>query len=529
VTVVGGAVGSEDRGGIAWLPLVAMALGIFVIANDVTAMSVALPSIEQSFDTDVSTVQWVVNAYALVFGVLIVTGGRLADMFGRRRILFIGAGLFAVFSLIGGLAPNVGVLIGARALMGIGGALMWPAILGLVYAILPSEKAGLAGGLVIGTAGIGNAAGPLLGGLVAGTVGWRWILLLNLPIAGVACLVTRLTVPAYAALARSRIDYAGVGTISIGLVSLLVALDAGPDEGWTSPTVLGGFALAVVLVAAFVVIERRAGDDALVPPSVMANVGFTSACIATLLMSSTFFAALLYLPQFFQKILDDSALVAGAGLLPMMAVFAVTSFVAGGLYNRLGAKAVVSVGAGLMAIGAFLISFVSSSSGFAAFVPGMVVLGVGVGLFYSSITTAGVTAVDESRSSLAGGILYMFQLAGGSVGLALTTTVFLAASNSALDRDADELGVAFTTSDREAVRGVLAGTDSAASLVGKYPGQVGEQLVEVVRDAFSAGMQWAFRLDAALALGGFAVAVALVGGRLRRRSVQPDEAVDSSR
>jgi hypothetical protein len=172
---------------------------------------------------------------------------------------------------------------------------------------------------------------------------------------------------------------------------------------------------------------------------------------------------------------------------------------------------------------------VSSSSGFAAVVHGMVVIGVGVGLFYSSITTAGVTAVDESRSSLAGGILYMFQLAGGSIGLALTTTVFLAASNSSLDNDAGDLGVAFTSSDREAVRGVLAGTDSAASVLSHHPGQVGEQLVHVVRDAFSAGIRWAFRLDAALALAGFAVAVALVGGRLRRRPARPDGALDSTR
>ncbi len=410
---------------VTWLPLVAMGLGIFVIANDVTAMSVALPAIEQGFDSDVGTVQWVVNAYALVFGVLIVTGGRLADMFGRRRMLFAGAAVFAAFSFIGGFAPNVGVLIAARALMGIGGALMWPAILGLVYAILPAAKAGLAGGLVIGIAGLGNAAGPLLGGLLAGSVGWRWILLLNVPIAGLACLVTWLTVRADSGGARDRIDYAGVATVSVGLISLLIALDVGPESGWTSPTVLGAFALAVVLLVAFVVIERRAGDAALVPPAVMSNLGFTSACVATLLMSSTFFASLLYLPQYFQKILGWSALDAGAGLLPLMAVFAAASFLAGSLYDRLGAKLVVSTGALAMAVGPFLFTFLGADDGYAVLVPGMVVAGIGIGLFYSSVTTAGVTALDESRSSLAGGILYMFQLAGGSVGLALTTTVFL--------------------------------------------------------------------------------------------------------
>src|SRR5690606_26918989 len=148
-----------------------------------------------------------------IFGVLIVTGGRLADMFGRRRILFIGAAIFAFFSLLGGLAPNVGVLIACRALMGIGGAVMGPPLLGLIYAILPDSKAALAGGLVIGTAGLGNAAGPVLGGLLTESLSWRWILILNVPIAAVACAVTWRTVHVENPSDRTSIDYAGIATI----------------------------------------------------------------------------------------------------------------------------------------------------------------------------------------------------------------------------------------------------------------------------------------------------------------------------
>jgi MFS family permease len=155
------------------LGLAAMALAVLVVANDFTALSVALPAMEQDFGADVTTVQWVINGYALVFGVLIVTGGRLADMFGRRRIFFLGASLFAVFSVIGGFAPNVGVLLACRALMGVGGAMMWPAILGMTYALLPSSKAGLAGGLTLGAAGFGNAIGPLIGGALTDAVSWR--------------------------------------------------------------------------------------------------------------------------------------------------------------------------------------------------------------------------------------------------------------------------------------------------------------------------------------------------------------------
>src|SRR5215213_4651192 len=170
-----------DRGTV--MALVALALAIFVIANDFTALSIALPAMEKDFDADVDTVQWVINAYALVFGVLIVTGGRLADLFGRRRIFFVGSAIFAGFSLLGALAPSPIWLIACRALMGIGGAMMWPAILGMTYAALPESKAGLAGGLIIGSAGFGNAAGPLIGGAITDSFGWQWVLVLNLPVA----------------------------------------------------------------------------------------------------------------------------------------------------------------------------------------------------------------------------------------------------------------------------------------------------------------------------------------------------------
>jgi EmrB/QacA subfamily drug resistance transporter len=495
-----------------WLAIVAMGLAVFVIANDITAMSVALPAIENDFDSDVSVVQWVVNAYALVFGVLIVSGGRLADMFGRRRVLFIGAAIFAFFSLLGGLAPNVWLLITSRALMGVGGALMWPAILGLVYAILPEDRAPLAGALVIGTAGIGNAMGPMLGGALTDAWSWRWILFLNVPIAGVACFVTWRTVHVPNPSERNRIDYAGIATISIGLIALLMALGQAPDEGWGSPIVIGGLALCAVLLSSFVFIERRMRADALVPGDVMSNRNFVSACIATLLMSATFFASLLYLPQFFQKVLDYSPVAAGAALLPLMGTFAATSFIAGRLYERFGPKLMVTVGGACIAIGPLLWSRVDAESGYSAFVPGMVIAGIGIGLFYSSVTTAGVTSLDPSRSSLAGGILYMFQVAGGAVGLGVTTTLFLVGSNKGLADSTQAAGAQLTDGEQSTVRGVLAGTDSAQTVLAKYAGQLGDQLVDIVREAFAMGLRWAFLLDGLLAIGGVIVSALFVGG-----------------
>ena len=442
-----------------------MAVAVVVIANDFSAINVALPTMEEDFDTNVNTIQWVVNAYALTFGVMIVTGGRLADMFGRRRAFFLGTAIFASMSALGGAAQTEAWLIASRVLMGIGGALMWPAILGMTYELLPKERAGLAGGVVIGAAGLGNAMGPLIGGILTDALSWRWIFFLNVPISVFAVVVTwflvRIEEPE---VGEQRIDYGGITALSVGLVSLLIALDQVDDWGWTDPKVIGLLAVAALLVAAFVPIERRAGKNALVPSDVMRNESFRASCLAILFMSATFFAALLYLPQFMQKQLDYSPLEAGVGMLPFLATFAVVSFVAGPLYERLGAKRLAAFGAACITIAPFLFSQVDASSGYASLVVGMVVLGLGIGSFYPTATTAGVTSVEESQSSLAGGIVYMFQIAGGSIGLGLTTTVF----SSAIPPFAD-------------------------------------------------GVQAAFRLDAALSLVGFLIALFFVGGRLTAR------------
>lgn len=433
------------------LGLVAMSVAVLVVANDFTSLSVAIPAIEQTFGVDLTTAQWVINGYAMVFGVLIVTGGRLADMFGRRTVFMLGAAIFAVFSVIGGFAPNISVLLGARFAMGVGGAMMWPAILGMTYALLPAERAGLAGGIILGAAGLGNAIGPLIGGVLTDTIGWRFIFFLNLPVAAFAMLVTfRVVGKDQPDSAGRRIDYGGIAALSVGILSLLLALDEGSDRGWTDPLILGLFALGAVGLIAFAVIERRVGASALVPADVLGNRQFAAACAATLLISAIFFSALVFLPQFMAKELGYSAIGAGAGLLPMMGVFALTSFIAGPLYSRLGPKLIVSAGALCLAVGIFLLSLITAETTFRDLVPGMVVLGVGVGLFYSSVTTAGITAIDKSKSSLAGAIIYMAQIAGGSIGLGLNTALVVTAASLP-----EGIAIAFKVNAALAIAGLI--------------------------------------------------------------------------
>ncbi len=495
------------------MALLAMGLAVFAIAIDSTALSVALPRIESDFRADVSVVQWVINAYGLVFGVLIVAGGRLADMFGRRSMFMLGAALFAVFSLLGGVAPDAGWLIAARALMGIGAALMWPATLGMTFTLLPASRAGLAGGLVLGVAGIGNALGPMIGGALTDAASWRWVLFLNLPIALVACAVTRAKVhPSNDSGVRERIDYAGIATLCAGSFALLVALDQVTGSGFDDPRVMVLMVAFVVLIGSFPFIERRMGAHALIPPDVARNEQFAAACLAISLLAAGFFASLLYLPQFMQKLLGYSPLGAGVGLLPMMLVYGSVSFLAGALYGRLGAKLITSAGAAAMAIGLLLISFVTSSSGYGAIVPGMVVFGAGLGLFISSVTTAAITTVDPTRASLAGGLLHMLQLTGGSIGLGLSTAIFTSAFHSTVH--GAKLTGSLTTPQEHAVNGILAGTDSAQQLAQRFPHAAGA-LESLSRDAFVNGMHSSFRVVAALAAVGFLVAVGFIGGRIR--------------
>jgi len=304
---------------------------------------------------------------------------------------------------------------------------------------------------------------------------WRWIFFLNLPVTAFAVLVTwREVHQPRPKVEDARIDYAGIVTLSVGLVALLLAFDQVIDWGWGDPRIVALFALFAGMIAAFAAIERWAGPHALVPADVMRNRDFTYSCGAILLMSAVFFAAMLYLPQFMLKVLDFTPIEAGAGMLPMMATFATVSFISGHLYDRFGAKVLATVGSLCIALGPLLVSLFADEQSYGAIVPGMALMGLGIGLFYPTATTAGVTAVDESRRSLAGAIVYMFQIAGGSVGLGLTTTIFAEAG------DAGATG-----------------------------------------DAFVDGFEAAFRLDAALALGGFLISLLLIGGSARNLFRRP--------
>jgi EmrB/QacA subfamily drug resistance transporter len=497
------------------MALVAMGLGVIVIANDFTALNVALSAIEGDFNVDLGTAQWVINAYCLVFGMAIVTGGRLADLFGRRRAFFVGSALFAVFSLLGGLAPSAIFLIAMRVGMGIGAALMWPAILGMTYAALPESKAGLAGGLILGAAGLGNAMGPLLGGVLTDELSWRWIFFLNVPIAIIAVLVTWAKVhQPRPQVEDKRIDYPGIATLSTGLFLILLAFDQAADWGFGSPAVIAMLVVAALLLVSFTFIEPRMKKSALIPVEVFRTTEFRNACITVTLMSAVFFVTVLYAPQFMEKILDYSALKAGVGMLPMLGTFALTSFIAGPLYGRLGPKITVTAGAVGLAVGPFLLSMVDAGSSYSALIVGLALTGLGAGLFYPSVTTAGVTALDPSRTSLAGGLVYMCQIGGGAIGVAITTTIFTITSENDLDSKATTAGHQLTDHQDAVLHGQLAGTKAATDALHQLPHSAQGVIVPIIKDSFAVGVQAGFRFVAIAAVLGLLISLFFVGGRL---------------
>ncbi|MGH2985722.1 MAG: MFS transporter [Solirubrobacterales bacterium] len=494
------------------MALFAMGLGVLVIANDFTALNVALPAIEEDFDADVGTVQWTVNAYALTFGMVLVTGGRLADMFGRRKIFFIGTAIFATFSLFGALAPDAGTLIAMRVGMGVGGGLMWPALLGMTFAAVPPARAAFAGGLILGVAGLGNAIGPLIGGLLTDELSWRAIFYLNLPVAAFAAAVcwAKIHQP-HDESARERIDYAGIVSLSLGLVLLLLALDQSADWGLTDPRVLAMVAAAGLAIVAFALIEPRMGKAALVPSDVIANRGFAAACLTVLCLSAVFFSAILYGPQLMEKILGYTALQAGVGMLPMLGTFGAVAFISDRIVARVGLRAAIIAGSALLAVGPLLLSFFNAGSDYLVLVPGLVATGIGAGFFYPTVTTAAVGMLDPSRSSLAGGITYMFQVAGGAIGLGLMTAIFTIRSEDEIASDATALGLRDTAEQSGVIHGILAGTESGKSAFADFGTSTADRVLEVVNESFVAGVQLSFRVVAAIAVIG--VVVALLGVR----------------
>lgn len=495
------------------LTFIAMGIGVGVIAVDIAAINVALPDVEKDFQTTIGVVEWVVNGYALSFGVLMVTCGRFADTFGRRKIFYMGVVVFGLASLVGGLAWSPEVLIGARVVQGAGAALLWPAILGIVYSSVSDDQKGFAVGLILGAAGVGNAAGPLIGGGITELISWRWVLFVNVPLALTAGVLTYFNVDEQLPeKGEKKVDYFGIFTISISLVALMYALNQSPTWGWESYKTILLLIVFIVFLLIFIPIERRT-DEALIPKDVMQNFPFMINAAIMFTVIPAFFGILLYFPQYLEKFKGFSPLGAGAALVPMLLMFAIVAPISGKVYNRLGAKLSIPIGMLLTGLGTIAMAILGFDKGYYYTLPTLIVAGSGLGFSVPSITTAAVGAVRESRTSLAGGIVYMFQLVGGALGLAVITTIFTDVARKDITSSLQKVGMSLTEGHESDILGFVLGSSGKGKLISDFGQEHFGELLPHIHHAYVTGIKTGLIFASVLALLGAILAIQFVSSK----------------
>ena len=406
------------------LALALLAAAQFVVVLDASIVNVALPSIGRDLGFDQGDLSWVVNAYVLVFGGFLLLGGRLADLLGRRRIFIVGLVVFGLASLAGGLATSPGMLIAARAVQGLGGALLSPAALSMLTVLFAEGAArNKALGVWGAVAGSGGAAGVLLGGLLTEYAGWEWVLFVNTPITiGAALLATRL-LPESRTDGPRRFDVAGAVTVTAGLSLLVYTLVDANNAGWGSTQTIGLGAISVVLLAAFVVIERRTSNP-LVPFSIFRLRTLRGADVVGLLIGMSLFAMFFFLSLYMQQVLGYDALKTGFAYLPLALNIIVSAGVASQLVTRIGFKPTLIAGMLLIAGGLVWFAQVSPTGGYVSdlLFPSLVVAW-GLGLAFVPVTIAAVTGTRPDEAGLASGLINTAQQVGGALGLAILAAV----------------------------------------------------------------------------------------------------------
>jgi len=420
---------TTDRSTHRWWALVVLALAQFLVVLDATVVNIALPSIGTDLNLDTAALAWVITAYVLPFGGLLLFGGRLADRFGHRRLFLIGVAGFVAASAVAGLAVSGEMLLAARAAQGASAALLAPAALALLTHLFrsPADRA-KALGIWAAVAGFGSAAGVLLGGVLTAAFGWSAVFFINVPI-GIAVLVAiPLLVTRDRAGSTLGLDVAGTITITAGLVALVFGFTQAEQQGFTSPIVLGLFAAAVALIAAFVVIEKRSASP-LVPLGVFRTASITAGNIAVLTLGGATVALFFALSVYMQAVLGYDALTAGLTQLPLAGVLVVAAGLVPTVIGRIGARRTLVASFVVLAAGLVWLSFAPSDASFAMhLLAPTLVIGVGLGGAFVASTDLAVSGATETQAGLASGLVNTSQQIGGAVGLSVLATV--AASRS---------------------------------------------------------------------------------------------------
>ena len=483
------------------LALVVIATAQLMVMLDLTIVNIALPTIRRELHFSATNLTWVVDAYVLVFGGLLLLGGRAGDLYGRRRMFAVGIAAFAGASLVGGLATDQPWLIAARAVQGVGAAIASPTALSLVVSTFDEGSArNRAMAVYAAMSAAGGALGLLLGGILVDAASWRWVLFVNVPIGIAVLALTRVALPAGRAPIRSsrRLDVPGAMSISAGMALLVYGLVSAPTDGWSSPRTDLAFAAAAVLIGVFVAIEHSAKEP-LVPLGFLRHRNRAAGYGVMLLLGAAMLSLVFFLTQFLQDVLHYSPILAGVAYLPIPVSVAGTSVAVSHLVRRFGARRFLVVGPVFVALGLLWVSGVSATSGYAQVFGPLVLVGLGMGLSFVPLTLNAVSSVGRHEFGLASALLNTSQQVGGSLGLATLVTV---AATATRDQYEHALG---------ALRAAGAG--------------VGAPRLHALAAAASVhGYQMAFRSGAAGAAVAFVVAVALLRSKVSGRAAPPGPA-----
>jgi EmrB/QacA subfamily drug resistance transporter len=406
----------------------------FMVILDASIMNVALPSIQRSLHFSQADLQWVINIYVLMFGGFLLLGGRAGDLFGRRNMFIAGLILFSVASFFGGLAQSAGWLVVARGVQGLGGAIISPVALAIVSSTFAegadrNKALGIFGSL----AGAGGAAGVLLGGVLTQYLGWEWVLFVNTPIGVAAALAApRFIPPDTFPEKRGGFDLLGAVCVTAGLVSLVYGVVKAPSEGWGSATTVGFISLAVILIAAFLIIELRSPSP-LVRLGIFRVRNLAVADVAGMLTGAAMFAMFFFLSLYMQNVLHYSALQTGLRYLPVALTIVVSAAITSQLVTRFGYKYVMTIGMTIAAAGMFLLTKVPVNGSYASDVlPAMLLIAYGLGMSFVPLQIAAVTGVAREELGLASGLMNAFLQIGGAIGLAVLSTIATTEFNGAI-------------------------------------------------------------------------------------------------
>jgi EmrB/QacA subfamily drug resistance transporter len=497
-----------------WWTLGAMCFALFMIMLDNTVVNVALPSIQRDLHASLSALEWTVNAYTLTFAVLLVTGGRLGDIFGRRKMFLFGVIVFGLSSAALGLAPNDTVLVAFRAVQGIGAAFMMPGTLSIITQAFPPEQRGTAIGTWAGVSALALAIGPVVGGFLTQDVSWRAIFFINPPIAVGAVAVTLFAARESRDETVGRtVDIPGIATLTVGLTALVLALVEGNSWHWGSTRMIGLFVLAATSLVAFALIELRVKAPT-IDFSFFRSRTSVGANLVAFIVSFAMFAQFFFLTLYMQNILHYSPLGTGLRFLPSTLVIIFMGPLAGRLTDRVGPRPLIAVG--LLVVGSALLiqSRLTIHSGYGLLLPGFVLMGFGMGLVMSPMSTAAMNAVDRTKAGAASGVLSMSRMVGSTFGVAVMGALVAAIGRSELNSSLPHI----PASTRAALANTL---DSGGPVSGAH---ASPQIVDATREAFVSALGTGLLVGAIVTLCGAVVAWVLIQ-RLPRRT-QPQPVVD---